>query len=109
MDLSRLAANEALFRDVNERIKETSAGLGAHVEGSRYMEFLCECSELQCDERVELTLQEYEEVRLEATHFLVRPGHENGRVEAVVWSTERFAVVEKDVARELLEVTDPRN
>jgi hypothetical protein len=72
------------------------------------MEYLCECSELQCDERVELTLQEYEEVRLEAAHFVVRPGHENDRVESVVWSTERFAVVEKKVARELLETTDPR-
>jgi len=73
------------------------------------MEFLCECSELGCDERVELTLQEYEEGRLEATHFLVRPGHENGRVENVVWATERFAVVEKKVAPELLEATDPRS
>ena len=93
---------------MNERIKETSGGFGADLDGSRYTEFLCECSELGCDDRLELTLQEYEEVRLEATHFLVRPGHENGRVENVVWSTERFAVVEKKVARELLEATDPR-
>jgi hypothetical protein len=38
----------------------------------------------------------------------VRPGHQDGGIEVAVWSSERFVVVEKEVAQELLEATDPR-
>jgi hypothetical protein len=94
---------------VNERIKETSLRLGPPVEEvPRYLDFLCECSDTRCTEKVEVTLEEYEEIRSESTHFVVRPGHQNGRVEDGVWSSERFVVVEKEVAQELLEATDPR-
>jgi hypothetical protein len=94
---------------MNERVKKASLDSVTDLDESRYTAFLCECSELECDDRVELTLQEYEEVRLEATHFLLRPGHEDDRLESVVWSTERFVVVEKHVAERLLEATDPRS
>ena len=73
------------------------------------MEFVCECSEMNCRDQVKLTLEEYEEIRRESTHFAVRPGHENGEVESAVWSTDRFIVVEKEVAEVLLEATDPRS
>jgi len=106
---SRLAANEALFRDVNERIKETSLRLDAPVEEApRYLEFLCECADTRCTDKVKLTLEEYEEIRRESTHFVVRAGHQKGGIEDAVWSSERFLVVEKEVAQELLEATDPR-
>ena len=110
MNPSRLAANEALFRDVNERIKETSLSIdGPDVEEtSRYLEFLCECADARCRDHVQVTLEEYEEVRSESTNFLVRPGHENGGIESIVWSSQRFVVVEKVVAEDFLEATDPR-
>jgi hypothetical protein len=95
---------------VNERLKETSLRFDAPdvEQTSRYLEFLCECDNARCTDRVEVTPEEYEEVRRESTHFLVRPGHEDGGIESAVWSSERFVVVEKEVAQELLEVTDPR-
>jgi hypothetical protein len=107
---SRLAANEALFRDVNERIKETSLRIDAAAveEAGRYLEFLCECADVRCRDHLEVTLEEYEEVRSESTHFLVRPGHQNGGIESTVWSSQRFVVVEKVVAEDFLEATDPR-
>jgi hypothetical protein len=43
------------------------------------------------------------------THFALRAGHENGSIEKTVWETERYVVVEKLVAEELLERTDPRS
>jgi len=95
---------------VNERIKETSLRLEAQdvEQAPRYLEFLCECADPGCTETVEVTLEEYEEIRSESTHFVVRPGHENGAIEDAAWTSERFVVVEKEVAEEFLEATDPR-
>lgn len=96
---------------MNERIKETSLRLEAPdlEQPPRYIEFLCECADPDCTDRVAVTLQEYEEIRSESTHFLVRPGHQNGAIEDAAWSSsERFVVVEKEVAQELLEASDPR-
>jgi hypothetical protein len=87
----RIAHVEALFRDVNERIAETAARFN-----SAETEFVCECSDPECTERVHATLDEYEEVRAEATHFLLVPGHENPEVERVVERPRRrLAIVEK--------------
>jgi hypothetical protein len=110
VNADKLAANEALFRNVNERIWETDARFGAPGEESgRYLEFLCECGMLDCVEKIELTAPEYESVRAEPDHFALAPGHDDGSVESVLLETERFVIVEKFVAEGLLESTDPRS
>jgi hypothetical protein len=87
----RIARTEALFRDVNERIAESAKGFDADNA-----EFVCECADPSCAERVPATLAAYEGVRSEATHFLLVPGHEDTRIERVVEKPHgRFAVVEK--------------
>jgi hypothetical protein len=87
----RIARTEALFRNVNERIAESAARFSADQT-----EFVCECSDQACTDRVEATLTEYEEVRAKPTHFLLRPGHEDTRVERVVERRgTRHAVVQK--------------
>ncbi len=87
----RIAKTESLFRDVNERIAES-----AERFESTDAQFVCECADQACTERVEATLEEYEEVRAEATQFLLRPGHEDTRVERVVARHgPRLAIVEK--------------
>lgn len=87
----RVARTEALFRSVNERIAETAARFSA--DSTR---FVCECSDQECTDRVEATLDEYEEVRAEPTHFLLCPGHEDTRMERVVERRgRRHAVVQK--------------
>jgi len=89
--VERIARTEALFRDVNERIAE-SAG---RFEAER-AEFVCECGDQSCTERVNATLDEYERARTNGTHFLLRPGHEDGRVERVIEQTgARLTIVEK--------------
>lgn len=103
---ARKARNEALFREVNERIRETADRLG----GSHYThEFLCECFDSSCREHVRLTLDEYERVRSEGTRFVVAPGHLAPELEQVVDHGAAHVVVEKTgeaglVAAEL----DPR-
>jgi hypothetical protein len=84
----RIAHTEALFRDVNERIAESAERYEA--------EFVCECSDAECAERIPAALEEYESVRANSTHFLLVPGHEDTRVERVAERPHmRTAVVEK--------------
>jgi hypothetical protein len=84
----RIAYTEALFRDVNERIAESADRF--HAADA---EFVCECADPACAERVPATLDEYEEVRSDATHFLLTPGHELPEVERVVDRPQRRSVV----------------
>ena len=65
----RVARNEALFREVNERIKDVSEGVSAASE----TDFVCECGDAECTEPVSLTPVEYEEVRRDPTHFSSSP------------------------------------
>ena len=91
----RLAMNEALFRDVNERIREISDSFGQRDET---YDFLCECSDPECRERVVLTRAEYEHVRSESTRFVVAKGHAMPEIEAVVQQAQDHVVVEKEGA-----------
>jgi hypothetical protein len=90
----RIAANEATFRDANERIRERADEL----EFADPVPFLCECGEAGCRDILRLSLPEYESVRRAGrTHFFVLPGHEeipgeNGRVHE---RNDRFVVIEK--------------
>lgn len=87
----RVARNEALFREVNERIRDVSEN-GAEASET---EFVCECGDPECTKPVRLTLGEYEDVRRNPKHFAILPGHEVPDVEQIVARYDRFAVVEK--------------
>ena len=92
----RAAKNESLFREVNERILELQEEFEKKVGGtSPDAAFICECSFLDCTERIELSLEEYAEVRAEPTHFAVTPGHVDPDHERIVRATDRFVVVAK--------------
>ena len=98
--------NEALFREVNERIEDVSTTL---VPDEEQMEFLCECDDTACTEKVSATRAEYEAVRAVGTHFIVTPGHQDPGVESVVQQNDRFLVVEKEGrAGHDAEESDPR-
>ena len=91
----RLALNEALFRDVNERIREISDSFGGDEET---FDFLCECSDPACTQRVVLTRAEYEDVRSDATRFVVAKGHVLPEIETVIGRAKDHVVVEKEGA-----------
>ncbi len=101
----RRATTESLFRDVNERIAESAERFEA--EGT---EFVCECADPNCTERVPGSLDEYEEVRAEPTTFLIAPGHEHPDLERVVSKRGPFQIVEKvqEAARRTVIRLDPR-
>ncbi len=104
--LERQARNEALIREVNERIESVDRGQ-AGVDG--YFDFICECGDGECDVKpVRLTLAEYEEVRTQDDRFAVYPGHETPELERVVKQTERYVLVDKVKDAEPLVADDPR-
>jgi hypothetical protein len=103
------AQNQALWREVNERMKDLNE---AFDHSARFSEFLCECANRNCVEHVFMTVEEYERVRLVPTHFLVLPGerHVFPGVERVVEEHDGYVVVEKfgDAGRMATKL-DPRS
>ena len=85
--------NEALFRAVNDRIRDVSGDL----EPSVTIEFICECSRQDCMSPIPLTLAEYTGVRSKSTWFAVVPGHLwDEDCEHLVSRNESHWVLEKD-------------
>lgn len=100
--MSRTPARErALFREVNERIREVVENMdrvaGPVVDPSSRAEFICECSNPDCTDRVELSLDEYKEFRSSPVLFVIKPGHETLAVERVVERKTHCTLVEKIV------------
>jgi hypothetical protein len=101
----RLALNQAIFREVNDRIAEVATGL-VNPDPVRY-EFFCECSDTDCTDRLELTLGEYESLRSNSTWFVVTPGHDIPRIEQIVRRNDRYEIVTKlDEAGEIAAAAD---
>jgi hypothetical protein len=107
----RVARNEALFREFNERVEDVAEAFDPREEGdSLRIDFVCECGNLDCLERLELTRAAYEEVRSDPKRFVVAPGHENTQVERVVGRGKGYFVVEKfEEAAEVAIENDPRS
>lgn len=103
----RQARNEALMRDVNERIEALDKEI-VSLESTKLMEFICECGREGCTTLVELTLAEYEEVRTQDDRFAVSPGHETSGLENVVSRNERWVLVDKVAEAEAFVADDPR-
>ncbi len=105
----RRAFNEAVFREVNERVREVTDSFSATPEDDA-LPLVCECSDASCVEKIKLTYPQYERVRSDATHFVVVSGHEQQDLEEVLEREGGYAVVRKRPGEpaELAEETDPR-
>ena len=77
---------------MNERIEDlaTAQGAAAHV-----FEFFCECSNIDCNLLLPMTVSQYEEVRRDPRQFAVAPGHELPEIESVVARRDGYQVVRK--------------
>lgn len=103
----RLARNETLFREVNERIEDLAL---THADEDHLYEFLCECSNANCDLRLPLPLSTYEQARTDSAVFIVAEGHDLPEIEDVVLRGAGFQLVRKHgEAAELAKAMDPRN
>jgi len=102
----RLAQNEALFREVNERVDAIAHKLGPDVP----YEFLCECANADCTFRLTLPNAVYEAVRSDPRQFVILPLHYTPEVEELVLEEETYWVVRKTGdAADYAERVDPRS
>lgn len=101
----RLAANESVFRRVNEGIAR-GQWPGEEPES---IGFRCECAQLGCNSLLGLSLREYERIRSNPRRFVMLSGHEQPEVETVVERHAGYIVVEKiGEAADAAERADPR-
>ncbi len=104
---ARAARNQSLFRAVNERMRDLSEKF--QVANKTFV-VACECADGTCVEMIDISREEYEAVRAEPRHFVVRPEHVLHDVERVVGEKGGYAVVEKvEAAGEVAEALDTRS
>ena len=106
---ARAGRNQALYREVNERVREMNEAFDAFLPLG---EWICECANEECFETIEMTHGEYEAVRAGGTRFFVKPDddHVVPEAEIVVERHERYWVVEKiGVAGAVANRQDPRS
>jgi hypothetical protein len=83
-------AVERVFRAANERLRFRMERLS--VRGRRPV--ICECSDPDCIEVLELTRKEYQHVRDEG-NFVITPGHGIDEIEHVVERGNAYEIVRK--------------
>ncbi len=102
----RAARNEALFREVNEQVRRLADTSDQSRSG---VDFVCECSQDTCTERVHVPVGIYETARSHPRRFIVLPGHEN-EFERVVERDDGFFLVGKEgTAGRIAASVDPRS
>ena len=101
-----MTQNEALFREVNERVQDVADSLD--VDGLR--EYFCECANGDCTFRLTLTRSQYESVRTDPKQFVVLPQHFTPEVETKVGEYDGYWIVRKTgEAGDYVEKLDPRS
>jgi hypothetical protein len=103
----RVGRNDAIFREANERIRDSAEGKDIREK----IPFLCECAEESCTQVVPLSDREYERIRADPTHFLNAPGHEvaAGPHGEVIERNDGYVIVQKiGKAGEIAEELDRR-
>jgi hypothetical protein len=88
----RVGRNEVLFRKVNERLRELGEGFSLVSEEA---EFVCECANTACAERIQMPLATYEEIRADPKRFFLIKGHEEQEYERIITESDRYYIVEK--------------
>jgi len=100
----RIGLNEAVFREVNERVRDLNEAFGTITDK---VEIVCECADPECTEQITMSVSEYGALRSEPDRFVVVPGHAAPTdVEEVVEHGAGWEMVKKreggpaDLARE---------
>jgi hypothetical protein len=90
---ARAARNQSLFREINERVRDLNEGFSLVLPLG---DWVCECADHLCAERIALSAAEYEGIRQNGARFVVAPGdaHVWPDVEHVMERTDRYWVVE---------------
>jgi hypothetical protein len=104
----RMGLNEAVFREVNERIEDLADRFELKNEP---LDLVCECGDADCVRRISMTRADYEELRSDPRQFAVHPGHDYPDVEEIVERRKGYDIVSKNqgIPEQIAEQTDPRS
>jgi hypothetical protein len=104
----RRGLNEAVFREVNERILDVSERFELEP---KTLDLICECADSECAERISMSVSDYEQVRADSLQFAIFPGHEDPTVEVVIAHEQTYDLVRKRPgdAAAAAAATDPRS
>lgn len=110
MDMSlverRQIENEMIFRRMNEKVGDDLESLDAmHIEDNNLhliwddtilLNFKCECSDENCDQRIPIKLSAYKKIHENRDAFIVKLKHHVEAIEKVILSEENYNVVQKN-------------
>ncbi len=88
----RVAANEAVFRTLNEKLEALNE---AFAMATRTFSIVCECGDIACSEQIELSREDYGRLRSEPTQFAIIHGHQVVGPEDVIERRDRYDIVRK--------------
>jgi hypothetical protein len=90
----RIGRNEALYRQLNERLKDINEAFSTITDDFKVF---CECGNVECMEQITVSQERYEQTRRNPAHFLLKPGHEALETERIVTRAEdeSYVIVEK--------------
>jgi hypothetical protein len=106
---TRAVMNQSLFREINERVRDLNEGFSMVLPVG---EWICECANDTCTERIEMSPEEYEAIRQDGARFFVAPSNEHILADSqrITERHDRYWVVEKTgEPRELAKRADPRS
>ncbi len=104
----RLAENEVIFKQLNTEIKDFVIEDAPNSPyANKPLRFYCECSNLDCRERIPITAQEYDKLHKNNRRFILKPSHYLPEIEKIVERGKDFIVVEKLKVPPLPKQIDP--
>lgn len=102
----RQIENEMIFRRVNEKVGDGLDSLDAmHItednvhlvwDDTILLNFLCECSDEECDARIPIKLSVYNKIHENRNAFIVKLNHQVNDIEKVILTEDTYSVVEKN-------------
>jgi hypothetical protein len=90
--MSALARNDYAAKSDGVEVFRGESGQGA--EPSDHVEVRCECGTSNCTATIHISLDEYQVVRTQQTHFVIKEGHEVAEVVRVVGYGTEYVVVD---------------
>ncbi len=95
--------NEAVFREENERIEKRRIELNSMAEQDKQPElsndsdaelmYLCECSDEDCRQRIQLLMSVYKDIHTHRNNFIVIPGHGVPEIEEIIEINNNYSIV----------------
>ena len=90
----RLEQSQKMFRAANGRFEDAVEENA--LDGVRPVPFLCECADIKCLGKIEITTADYDAAHIDSNQYVILPGHPTIEGEEVVEDNVTYLVVDKD-------------